>query len=218
MQSAAEPMCEVLLSPAEAILSKLKIKNQEDTDWTLRLDNRKKKRSATLCVARAVAECHGSLSLLLDRTSRITNYVNMSGLRIEDGDLISRYVGDLCSKSDQLVLETLIESQSDCSAELQLIFREFDLTAHVQAQHSFGTVRLECQISRVRRTDISTPQNSVENVVASDFNATLSPDPVVSTESISVCFCLLTFRLCFLFLNHEWILIDIKKKHKMLSV
>uniref|UniRef100_A0A0M3I037 BTB/POZ domain-containing protein n=1 Tax=Ascaris lumbricoides TaxID=6252 RepID=A0A0M3I037_ASCLU len=161
----------VLQNPVH-LLSQIRKKfpEAEKEDWILRLDDRKKpKRSCVVCVARRPSESEGPsddskcslISFTLNASHRITDaQFRDSHSDISASDVIGRCIDELCCKDDKSVLDTLLDSVAECSAELRLCIKDYIIStrAHtLKTNNSDEPLVLECAVIRFLKHCLQKP-------------------------------------------------------------
>uniref|UniRef100_A0A914VUE3 PAS domain-containing protein n=1 Tax=Plectus sambesii TaxID=2011161 RepID=A0A914VUE3_9BILA len=158
-------MCQTAQTVSNAVLRLNRLLDDGDDSWKLRLEPKakKKKRGCLVCVARRIsgekspieggnAVLSPSIAFMLDSGNRISDVdLKDISLGIKPADLIGKTIRELCWKADSAVLDTLLDSVTDCSGELRL--RVIDCTLTVQARAvktrlSDHPIRLECALLR----------------------------------------------------------------------
>ncbi|VDM40846.1 unnamed protein product [Toxocara canis] len=179
----------VLQNPVH-LLSQIRKKfpEAEKEDWILRLDDKKKpKRSCVVCVARRPSESEGPsddsksslISFTLNSSHRIIDArFRDSQLDINASDVVGRCIDELCCKDDKSVLDTLLDSVAECSAELRLSVKEYIIStrAHtLKTNNSDEPLVLECAVIRCVKQCMQKPctVNSYDRLKASSSNESL---------------------------------------------
>lgn len=177
-----------------------KFPEAEKEDWILRLDDKKKhKRGSVVCVARRASNSEGlpddsKLSLIsftLDPSHRIINALfRDSQFDISPSEVIGRCVDELCCKDDKSVLDTLLDSVAECSAELHLRIKDRIITtrAHtVRTANAEEPVILECTVTRLKSSPSSESLDRCVHKVSDCSTGTLHSNDLCSVPEVPSC-------------------------------
>uniref|UniRef100_A0A914DIT7 Uncharacterized protein n=1 Tax=Acrobeloides nanus TaxID=290746 RepID=A0A914DIT7_9BILA len=138
------------------ILSTLRKKTPADEpDWILRFDNFEQKKREKKCggIKAESLSKPPCIVLVLGGDRRVQHVEFRERLDgIDEKDFLSKCIFELCPRSDRPVLETLLDSVTQCSAELKICVNNKNLNINATSARQSGSeqIRLECKL--VERT------------------------------------------------------------------